>query len=710
MRLIISCLTIFIWASSSFLNAQLNSGGMPVSYNQAIFNNIKAIDIPINFSEIYFLSKQESKHNKNIEYFAINHEVFITPLSHGSWQHLNGLNIWIIQIKAEQAKSLALVFENLQLKVGEKLYVYNKNDVLGAFTIQNIPKSKVLSTLPIAGSNIIVEFSTPYNKRSCGTFTITTLSYGLKEQLNDEDPCNVNISCTEGAGWNEVKRSVAKLVVNRYNGTILCSGTLLNNTQNNARPLLITANHCIENDFNAERTNFIFNFESPSCSSNYSLQVHSLAGSKLLSSKYENDFSLVELDAHPPISFRPYYAGWSIDTGVTMNQVVAIHHPNGKVKKITGTNSHPTTDTYFEPGEPSYAFNAFWLVREYDYGITENGSSGCGLFDLNRQLIGTLTGGNSSDLNTCSRDLYDYYQKFSFSYKVSPNYGSPMIQFLNPDTLPISNLQGYDPFPNPYSGCDTNYNISSAEISESVLFDYGQGYYAGHNAEQIDQFAEKFVNNDSIYLYGVEFYIHHAGNTGGFTLQIYQGDDVPQTLIDERFVSLSRLIPFSTNYIEFYPFIRIKGNYFVVIKLYYDSDTVNFAVVKRIAEPFNTSFLWINNSWVPFNDYTQGNWNASIDIKTMYCTSFVNDSKQVPTTPVVEIFPNPSMGYFYLKTQNEHIKEFYIYNLDGKQININLEKRNDIYPINLMSYPSGVYMVKIITEKRNILFYKLVKI
>lgn len=710
MQLIFSIIILLILSSYSIVYAQLGSRGIPISYGHKIPDSAIITDLPINHSEIFYLTQKTQTRYKKEEYIAINKEIYITPTTHGIWQQSIGLYFWLLSIEADEAKTLALIFENIQLYPGEKLYVYNQNDILGAFTHNSIPKSKVLSTVPLKGSKLNIEFSTPYDQNKRGTFAITSLLYGIKEMLNEEDPCNVNISCSEDLGWQQVKRSVVKLIVNKYNGTILCSGTLLNNSKADARPLLITANHCVDNEYNAERTNYIFNYESPTCSSNYSLQIHSLSGSKLLATKYENDFSLLELDAHPPISYRPYYAGWSIDTGSNMNQIVAIHHPNGKVKKITGAYKHPTTDTYFEPGEPPYAPNAFWLIDEYVYGITENGSSGCGLFDINHQLVGTLTGGNSSNPVICNRDLFDFYQKFSSSFLTSPNYGQPLNTFLNPDNLSINNLSGYDPFPTPYSSCDTSYNISDYEVSNTEFFEFGQGYYVGHNSENIELFAEKFVNNDSLYLYGIEFNIQQCGTRGGLAIQIYEGDDKPQNLIDEQFVSLTKLIPYSSNYVEFYPYVNLKGNYFVAIKLFYDSDTVNFAVVKRTIEPYNSAYLWVNNNWIPFNEYTLGNWRASIDLKTMFCNSVTNDSKPITNNSIVEIFPNPSKGYFYIKMNHNEIKNIQIFNLEGKIININLTQRNALYTINLLNYPSGIYLIRMITITNDILIKKLIKL
>lgn len=706
--LVILWLCILGWFTRNNIEGQVGVGGTPLTFGRAIEQ--KAIfEVPgPNFSELRYLSSKGALTRSKALMFAQNQEVEINPKNAGVWTKINRRNVWYIKIYAPEVYSLGFVFENFKLKVGEKLFLYNETDIAGAFTSEHNPRSKVFVVRPIRGQSIIIEFSTPYNSSECGTFTLTTLSLGFVNIYNEEDPCNVNISCPEGVGWQKEKRAVAKLIVQRYLGTILCSGTLLNNTRNDGRPLLITANHCIENDFNAERTIFIFNFESPACSLNYSLRENMLFGAKVLSTRYENDYSLVELNQHPPIAFYPYYAGWSLDSGSNMNTVVTIHHPNGRVKKITQANNHPLSSTYVEEGSAPYATNAFWNIPEYTFGITENGSSGAGLFDLNHQLVGTLTGGDSSNPTTCNKDLYDYYQKFSYSYYAAPLIGNPMHEILNPDQLNIQYLDGYDPFPHPFSGCDTLTNIASNEISDSQPHPLN-GFYGGYNADSITLFAEKIVNPDSAYLYAVEMKVqYNTLKTGFITLQIYEGSTYPEQLKFEKLIPATQLRAFHLNTIELYPFVSLKGNYFIALKLPTSSlDTFNLAMVKRSAGLLNTAYVYNNQQWLSFDSYA--GWDASFDIKAMQCQTMTNDS-QKPLPSVIELYPNPSSGYFYLRTSENIIKNIEIFNLAGQKINIKFEKRNQVYPINLFSYPSGVYFMKIYRSDGSNQIIKMVKL
>ena len=56
--------------------------------------------------------------------------------------------------------------------------------------------------------------------------------------------CNVDVNCAEGAGSEAIKRSVCRLLIN---GTELCSGVMINNTNQENIPYMLTGFHCIGN-------------------------------------------------------------------------------------------------------------------------------------------------------------------------------------------------------------------------------------------------------------------------------------------------------------------------------------------------------------------------------------------------------------------------------------------------------------------------------
>ena len=93
----------------------------------------------------------------------------------GRWDVVkNGSLIWRIGFNIPGATGLNVYFRNLELKEGDKLFIYNANKtkVLGAFTQQNNTVHFGVGFL--IGDSIIVEFNTQ-NKDSALPFMITEI-------------------------------------------------------------------------------------------------------------------------------------------------------------------------------------------------------------------------------------------------------------------------------------------------------------------------------------------------------------------------------------------------------------------------------------------------------------------------------------------------------------------------------------------------------
>ena len=91
-----------------------------------------------------------------------------------------------------------------------------------------------------------------------------------------------------------------------------CSGALINNTQNDGKPYVLTANHCYSNPANWI---FRFNWQSESCSNpGTSPSFQSLSGAVLRSRRTPSDFCLVEItgglvNGTVPLDYNPFSPG-----------------------------------------------------------------------------------------------------------------------------------------------------------------------------------------------------------------------------------------------------------------------------------------------------------------------------------------------------------------------------------------------------------------
>jgi len=91
-------------------------------------------------------------------------------------------------------------------------------------------------------------------------------------------------------------------------------------------------------------------------------------------------------------------------------QVVLVFIILLEMQKISTYTQTLTTGTW-SGGMSSAHWLVKWAQTTNGWGVTEGGSSGSPLFDNNKRVIGTLTGGNSDCSNQSTAT--DYYGKFS---------------------------------------------------------------------------------------------------------------------------------------------------------------------------------------------------------------------------------------------------------------------------------------------------------
>jgi hypothetical protein len=111
-----------------------------------------------------------------------------------------------------------------------------------------------------------------------------------------------------------------------------------------------------------------------------------------------------------------YFNGWDRrNVGATSG--VGIHHPNGDIMKISTYNTTLTSATITISGQTmasNSSWRVLWAQTVTNWGVTEGGSSGSPLFNQDKRIVGTLTGGSSS----CSTPTYnDYYGKLYWHWE-----------------------------------------------------------------------------------------------------------------------------------------------------------------------------------------------------------------------------------------------------------------------------------------------------
>lgn len=375
--------------------------------------------------------------------FALPMDTLLSPARQGTWEILpDGSRLWRLALVSPDALSLNLLFSRFKLPPGAEVYIYTPDYqyIRGAFTSANHLKTGVLATAPLPGDRLVVELNIQANPDFEPELEISRISHDFKgifglTAANTSGECNVDINCPAGADWQTEKKAVVKFI---RGGVWLCTGSLINNVRNNGRPLLLSANHTIGSESQAQQTVFFFRYERPNCGSGDGTLQYTLSGSTLLATTSKVDFSLVELSSAPPPEYEPFYAGWDRRIFTFLDTVTCIHHPQGSAKKIS-KSFHRVVTADFGGG---YDTNTHWKISAWDLGTTEPGSSGSPLFNIDHRIVGDLTGGDAS----CSYNFNDYFQKFSVSWDKYPDSSSQLKYWLDPEETGVFVLNGFDPY------------------------------------------------------------------------------------------------------------------------------------------------------------------------------------------------------------------------------------------------------------------------
>ena len=453
------------------LNAQLSTNEIPVGFQYNLDTTIiPVVVMPAIDTAILFAEDEIDEQQGIPPRFGYAHPVSLNLINEGIWDTLpNGDNICQLIIGCPGAFSINLLYDSFWLPSGAKFFIYNKNKThhIGAFTNTNNKGTKNsvegFATGLVYSDTIIVEYYLPKNSLDTGIINISGIVHGYKyinlsgygyeygygfvpegDFYNNSNKCQVNINCEEGAAWQNEKRAVALYLIN---GKRVCTGSLMNNTQEDFHPYFLTACHCIDNHPNASLSQYVFywNYESPDCFRDTTVYMppstapksYSTNGAKLLAKslyrEISSDFALLELIEdprnlcdYPPDGFSPYYLGWDA-TGNPGEGGVCIHHPHWDVKKISTYSMIPyTTDCVpYNLYNGNYFWKVRWIETTNGLSVTEWGSSGAALINYEHRVIGQLIGPMDCDITSyCDTNKVSNYGKFNVSWTGNAN-GTP---------------------------------------------------------------------------------------------------------------------------------------------------------------------------------------------------------------------------------------------------------------------------------------------
>jgi PKD repeat protein len=434
------------------VSSQISVPGIPESF---LLPTKKSADIPRKVLDAIDTSRllAEDKRLEIPNRYGVVQSMNIDIKTEGVQTKIEGKGtIWQYEVNSLQAYSLGISFGKFYLPGGSTLFIYNQahSHISGAFTSLNNNSLQQLTIADFGGQNVIIEYFEPLHPAFPGQLVIASVSQAYKNLLKATST-RININCTEGDSWQDLKHAVCCMTFHDTQYSYFCTGFLVNNVKEDGTPYFQTANHCINSDAEAKTLVTYFNYENSTCTSSDASLSQTLSGATVKATSSYSDFTLLLLNEYPPASYFPFYAGWDASSRNPKNGT-CIHHPMGSAKCIALDNSAPTTyesRIQWTDGNNKIVYSAadtHWEVK-FDAGQTEEGSSGSPLFDDNQRVIGQLHGGTPID---------DFYGKFSLSWNHSALSSSQLKSWLDPDNSGTLYMNGFSGASKPKAMFSTN--------------------------------------------------------------------------------------------------------------------------------------------------------------------------------------------------------------------------------------------------------------
>ncbi|WP_179375658.1 T9SS type A sorting domain-containing protein [Winogradskyella wichelsiae] len=688
----------------------------------------------------------------------------------GEWTTLdNGDRIWRMSYTSKGAYTLNFMFDVFQIPEGAKLYVYNneKTDLLRPFTYHNNNAEEVLGTWLVEGDQAWIEYYQPANVAGEAKITVGSVIHGYRtadsfqKALGDSGNCNQDVDCDIAPASDpynidtvkdNVKKAVGMLVTN---GSGFCSGTLVNNTNNDGTPYFLTANHCGGGEGSWA---FRFNWRSPNpvcattASSSNGSYDQTVSGATLRANSSQSDVELVEITDASFFANNPdvVWAGWNNSKTTTPNLNFGIHHPSGDIQKVSRDDDGATrTSTTFNGNSNAQ----MWQINDWDLGVTEGGSSGSGLFNETGHLIGMLSGGSAACSGTTDNGGFDIYGRFGVAWDYGSTSSTRVKDWLDPSNSGVEILDQYpalvtydlDATVNAGSGnssniCDEDFSpdvtlenaglltLTSADITyylddeTSIIINWTGNLLAGESAivaipaysnlaAGSHVFSISVSNPNGIQddntindTFGYSFTVASAYTTSTLTLDILTdqyGDETSWELLDSSGATVSNgpLIDYDSS----------TGNQ-EIITITNFNECYTFTIYDEYGDGICCTYGSGSYSLTDENGNTiisGGEFGSSESV-----TFRIEDPLSINEfnlNNLISLYPNPTTNILNvdLTNLNEDV-DYQIFNTLGQSIQKGNLDSNNSNVLNLSSYQSGMYFIKLSTASGS-MTQKLIK-
>lgn len=736
MKKLTSLYIVFLLTMLGFqgnLKAQVSHGGRPLplslmrSTNGQMFKEMPPFDVQ---EELRIDSLNESDLRSGFR-FAYK---FITDYnrynSGVTFTGPDGTRVWRLGIYSPGALSINVLFTEYELPEGAQLFLYNEDQtqILGSFNHLNNSELNLLPVSPIQGDRLIIEYQEPANASFQGRLTVGEVNHGYRSLRGLEPGDNTSLiskipplACYQD-GTNDYAQWGQSVVLLIIDGSVGCTGTLINNTDNDGKPYLLTASHCLNKQFTMKNPDYekiagsivcFFNFNSPFCDPILrGTEEMSTASTYFKAVNEMADMALLELTATPPVYYRPYYAGWNAQE-VGPAPYTCIQHPQYSVKRISISDEDLAPFTLTDPNMIFYE-NAHLHVKTWEVGYTASGSSGSPLFNADGEIIGALSGGQSSE----NSPKNDYFFSLKKPWDAIDTPERQLKYWLNPSDDETKVCEGLDPYKStPCFRLSNIYDSGNQENAECTLYPGSEkAYLFGNNPANITEYAEAYQVAKAGTLYGAYFVTPPAGanyKQMEVEVTVYSGDSKPSTLLytetfqptysnksilDDTFIETAKSLNRSQeSYIHFSKPVNVSGKFYIGYKLKSVPENTYFSAynLPKGKTTRNTAWVHDKNGWRQATEYTQAGFSTSlfIDPVIQYGNPVSNEKLEANEQVLIHLGPEKGMVHLVLPDGIEKAT-YTLHSAQGK-VSENGEITDRQATLHFLKLTSGVYFLTV---------------
>jgi hypothetical protein len=358
----------------------------------------------------------------------------LNPLTDSAIYSIAEGDVRVAAVRSEGARYMRVLFKDFSLPAGARVFVYSKSDTdayAGPYEGRGLWNDGTFWTPALRGDQLIIEYLSPAGEQpKDAPFKVSEIAHIYKDQFTPDAAGACNLEVT--SPWANAAKSVGMLQFVTGGLVALCTGTLLNDSNTNIDHHVLTANHCISSQSEAQSAQIYWNYNSGDDPPG---GTPSSFGANLMVTGTASDFTLLRFGAVIPGLF---YSGWDANPVGSSTSVTGIHHPQGSHKRI----SFGATNSNCPAGLPGPCANFSGVT--WSQGVTEPGSSGSAIWTGapdNPTLVGTLTGGESACNNPSGSD---YYGRFSVTYPNISDFlsGTSCVTSISPSSQSYSAAGG----------------------------------------------------------------------------------------------------------------------------------------------------------------------------------------------------------------------------------------------------------------------------